>query len=109
MITCAFKILNEQPAMDRRFPASHRFRMVLALIFAGSTLLYNVLCGHIPPLRMRRDGSVERLAPTATVIGMFEDWEGSVAQIQLERGDILAVFSDGITEAAHDEEEFGEA
>jgi hypothetical protein len=43
MITLRINLLNEQLAMDRRFLASHRFRIILASIFAGSTLLYNIL------------------------------------------------------------------
>ncbi len=68
-----------------------------------------VNCGHNAPLWLRQDGSLERLAATATVIGLFEQWECSVEQIRLAQGDLLVIFSDGVTEAAHNEEEFGEA
>ncbi len=78
-----------------------------------------VNCGHNPPIRMHADGSVERLTATATVIGIFERWECSVGEVQLAPGDLLVVFSDGVTEAAMGQasglslatgdEEFGEA
>ena len=61
------------------------------------------------PIWLHHDGTVQRLSATATVVGLFERWEGSVAQITLGPGDLLAVFSDGITEATHDQEEYGEA
>jgi serine phosphatase RsbU (regulator of sigma subunit) len=32
-----------------------------------------------------------------------------VEQIRLAAGDLLVIFSDGVTEAAHNEEEYGEA
>jgi sigma-B regulation protein RsbU (phosphoserine phosphatase) len=66
-------------------------------------------CGHNPALLLRADGSVERLHSTTTVLGLFEQWECVVAEVQLEQGDILAIYTDGITEAANAaEEEFGE-
>ena len=68
-----------------------------------------VNCGHNPPILLRQDGVVERLPPTATVIGLFEKWQSTVSQVQLAPGDLLAIFSDGVTEAIRGDEEFGEA
>ena len=68
-----------------------------------------VNCGHNAPVLLRRDGGVERLTATALVIGLFDPWDCTVGQVQLDSGDLLAIFSDGITEAARGEEEFGEA
>lgn len=76
---------------------------------AGRKLQY-ANCGHNPPLLMRATGEVEQLNATATVLGLFEPWECSVAEVQLFPGDILVIYTDGITEASNrDEEEFGEA
>ena len=76
---------------------------------AGRRLVY-ANCGHNPPVVLREDGSVQRLAPTAPVVGLLEEWECAAGEVQLERGDLLALFSDGITEAFSDAgEEFGEA
>jgi hypothetical protein len=66
-------------------------------------------CGHNPPMLLRCGGAVDRLEATATVIGLFEEWECGVGQVSLEDGDLLAVFSDGVSEAMRKEEEFGEA
>jgi sigma-B regulation protein RsbU (phosphoserine phosphatase) len=66
-------------------------------------------CGHNPPIWLHEGGTVEHLGATATVLGLFEDWECSVGRVQLAPGDFLAVFSDGVTEASANEEEFGEA
>jgi serine phosphatase RsbU (regulator of sigma subunit) len=55
-------------------------------------------------------GAVERLNATATVLGLFSDWECSVAETQLETGDVLSIYTDGITETTgQGGEEFGEA
>jgi serine phosphatase RsbU (regulator of sigma subunit) len=53
---------------------------------------------------------VESLEATATVLGLFQEWECTVAERQLNPGDILLIYTDGISEAApsEDAEEFGE-
>ena len=73
------------------------------------TLRY-VNCGHNAPMLLRTDGSVERLEATATVLGLFEEWSCTVAEVQLAPGDTLVIYTDGISEAAEgdDAEEFGE-
>ena len=68
-----------------------------------------VNCGHNPPVLLKGDGSVRRLAATACVLGMFPDWECGVEEVELGAGDLLALFTDGITEATDEREnEFGE-
>ena len=79
-----------------------------------------VNCGHLPPLVLRGSGSprngkdanlkVERLGPTSTVLGLFEEWECNVAEMSLNPGDTLLLYTDGVTEATDASgEEFGEA
>jgi serine phosphatase RsbU (regulator of sigma subunit)/catechol 2,3-dioxygenase-like lactoylglutathione lyase family enzyme len=75
----------------------------------AARLLRYANCGHLPALVLRRDGCVARLDATATVLGIFEKWECAIGECQLTPGDILALYTDGITEsfdAAGDE--FGE-
>ena len=68
-----------------------------------------VNCGHNPPLLLRGDGGIERLAATATAVGLFGQWECSLAQTHVARGDVLGIFTDGITETTGaNGEEFGE-
>jgi sigma-B regulation protein RsbU (phosphoserine phosphatase) len=75
---------------------------------AGRRLRY-VNCGHNYPLLLRADGSLERLASTATVLGMFLDWDCSVVETTMHPGDILVMYTDGVTEAPNAQgEEFGE-
>jgi len=85
-----------------------------ATLFAGvyddaTRRLTYVNCGHNPPILLRADASVERLEATATVIGLFETWECAAREVQMNPADLLAIFSDGVTEAMLGEEEFGEA
>ena len=68
-----------------------------------------VNCGHNPPLVLRASGEVDRLMPTAMVVGLVEDWTCEVGDTALGPGDLLVVYSDGISEAADAAgEEFGE-
>jgi serine phosphatase RsbU (regulator of sigma subunit) len=66
-------------------------------------------CGHLPALVLKRDGAVERLAATSTVLGLFSEWECSLRECQLSSGDTLALYTDGATEACNEAgEEYGE-
>jgi len=66
-------------------------------------------CGHLPGLLLRSDGTVERLHATATVLGIFKDWDCEIGECQLRPGDILALYTDGITESYNSaDEQFGE-
>ncbi len=66
-------------------------------------------CGHNPPFLVRSNGTAERLAATATVLGLFEKWESRICDVQIGVGDVLVIYTDGITEANNSAgEEFGE-
>jgi len=71
-------------------------------------LLRYANCGHHAPVLLSNNG-VERLDSTCTVLGLFKEWRCSIAERQLLPGDILALYTDGVTEAFnHSGEEFGE-
>ena len=73
-------------------------------------LLRYANCGHLCALLLRSDGQLERLDSTCTVVGLFKDWDCSMAECSLFAGDTLALYTDGITESFNDAgEEFGEA
>jgi phosphoserine phosphatase RsbU/P len=66
-------------------------------------------CGHNPPFLVHSNGTVERLAATATVLGLFEKWEACPCEVEIAAGDVLVIYTDGITEANNSSgEEFGE-
>jgi serine phosphatase RsbU (regulator of sigma subunit) len=66
-------------------------------------------CGHLPAILLRSDGSVEKLHSTCPVLGLFKDWECSISERRLFRGDTLVLYTDGITESFNEaEEDFGE-
>jgi sigma-B regulation protein RsbU (phosphoserine phosphatase) len=77
-----------------------------------STLRYTN-AGHNPPLLVRagRKGEdrVEKLERGGTVLGLFREAEYEDAELELESGDVLVAFTDGLVEARSPlGEEFGE-
>jgi serine phosphatase RsbU (regulator of sigma subunit)/predicted enzyme related to lactoylglutathione lyase len=66
-------------------------------------------CGHLSGLLLRTDGNVEQLESTSTLLGLFKEWDCSMREQELFPGDVLALYTDGVTEASNDRgEEFGE-
>ncbi len=106
--------------LARRLEAANRLLFELteanrfATLFVGeyddaSARLRYVNCGHNPPLLVRGDGRIERLSPTAMVVGLVEEWACEEAEVALGENDLLVVYSDGITEAVdRKEQEFGD-
>jgi len=66
-------------------------------------------CGHLSGLLLRRDGNVEQLESTSTLLGLFKEWDCSMREQELFPGDVLALYTDGVTEACNDQgEELGQ-
>ena len=67
-------------------------------------------CGHLPALLLRSNKDIERLDSTCTVLGLFQEWACEAREVRILPGDILALYTDGVTEALNEQgEEFGEA
>ena len=83
--------------------------MFFAVYDDETRLLRYVNCGHNPPILLRASGRVERLGATATVLGLFEEWDCTVTESQLGKGDVLLIYTDGVSEASpNEEDEYGE-
>ncbi len=55
--------------------------------------------GHEPPVLRRADGRLSRLLPTGPAVGLLPGLTFEVREERLARGDLLFVYSDGVTEA----------
>ncbi|HEY4363442.1 MAG TPA: SpoIIE family protein phosphatase [Bryobacteraceae bacterium] len=65
--------------------------------------------GHNPPVLVRASGEFETLAGGGMILGILPMAKYSESKAQMNIGDTLVLFSDGVTEAANPEgEEFGE-
>jgi serine phosphatase RsbU (regulator of sigma subunit) len=66
-------------------------------------------CGHLHGLLLRSDGTLDRLETTATVLGLFQDWDCAIGERLLGAGDLFALYTDGVTESFNEAgDEFGE-
>jgi sigma-B regulation protein RsbU (phosphoserine phosphatase) len=74
---------------------------------AKRTLRY-VNAGHNSPAVLRRDGSVEWLETSGAPVGMFPDSIYEEKIVELEAGDLVIAYTDGVVEATNqDGEEWG--
>ncbi len=65
--------------------------------------------GHEPPIMIRRNGEMLRLKDGGTVVGITDDFQFEDSSVCFQPGDVLVIFSDGVTEAMSSErEQFGE-
>ena len=72
-------------------------------------MLDYVNAGHNPPFILRADGPSERLAPTGMALGILPEAVFELFAVELEPGDRMLLYTDGITEAANaKDEEYGE-
>lgn len=62
--------------------------------------------GHEPPVVVAPDGSVEMLDAGGLVLGLFPNAAYEEATARLPKGSLLAVFTDGVTEAQSPDGEF---
>ncbi len=93
----------------RNTETSHYATMFFAIYDDGTRRLRYVNCGHNPPILVRANGDIERLTATATVLGLFEEWDCTADECELASGDVLVIYTDGISEAGpNEEDEYGE-
>jgi sigma-B regulation protein RsbU (phosphoserine phosphatase) len=82
--------------------------LFLAHYDAASAMLTYSNAGQLPPLVLRRDGSVTRLDKGGTVVGLMDGMHYEEGRLQMQSGDVLVCYSDGVTEPENDFGEFGE-
>ncbi|NOR22267.1 MAG: SpoIIE family protein phosphatase [Candidatus Aminicenantes bacterium] len=56
--------------------------------------------GHNPPLLFRVDGKIKRLEAGGLVLGFLPDQKYNQQTVKIKQGEVVVLFTDGITEAA---------
>lgn len=89
-------------------PSNRYATAFLAFYDPASGLFEWVNCGHCDGLILRANGEVSHLACTGLALGQFPRQTYDTEKCTLEPGDVLAIYSDGVSEAQDlSEEEFG--
>jgi serine phosphatase RsbU (regulator of sigma subunit) len=89
--------LNAQ--VSRHAPASRFITLFLISCDPCTGRLVYVNAGHLPAILRRASGEVERLTAGDIALGMFEDSEYQAHEAWLNPGDVVVLYSDGVTEA----------
>jgi len=93
----------------QRYAVTRKFlTCFFGLIEPDTGTLRYVSAGHNPALLRRADGRVEQLGATGVPLGMFPNATWKEKETTIGAGDLLCVYTDGVTEALDSrEEEFG--
>lgn len=106
-VTPAEMLTHINEVLVRRTVESRCATAVYGVLTRNGRLTY-ASAGHNPPLLVGRQG-VRRLESGGLMLGAFEQATFEEETVQLDPGDVLVVFSDGVTEALNaDGVEFGE-
>jgi len=102
-------ILKANDYLTTHYPAEQFATLFYAVYDPASGAFDYVSCGH-PAARIRRaDGRIEALKAGGLPVGMFETLRVGPRSAYLGAGDLLLIYSDGVTEAADGSAcEFGE-
>jgi sigma-B regulation protein RsbU (phosphoserine phosphatase) len=92
-----------------RSQASRFVTLFYAELDPASRRLTYVNAGHVPPYRVSRGGAVSRLDGGGPALGLLAEGSYEMGDVCLERGDVVAMVTDGLTEAwSPDDREFGD-
>jgi serine phosphatase RsbU (regulator of sigma subunit) len=89
--------LNVQ--VSRHAPGTRFITLLYAVFDPKSGEFTYVNAGHMPPLVMRSDGSCSRLTEGGIALGMFPLSTYTTGRITIQPDELVAIYSDGITEA----------
>jgi phosphoserine phosphatase RsbU/P len=98
--------LNQQIYLNS--PPEKYATLFLSRYDANSRRLWYCNAGHLPPILLSSNG-IQLLEATGMVIGLFPDVVYQAKSVELAPGTLLAIFTDGVTEALNKaDEEFGD-
>ena len=96
------RVITSNTGIDRFITYFH------AIYHQDERRLDYVNAGHDPPILLRKDGTVEQLELGGLLLGVLDGQTYERGVVELQTGDMLALFTDGITETMSPmDEEFG--
>ena len=104
-------LLNAVTGTDSYMVQNHLEQGYFATLFFGmldpatGSVVY-INCGHNPPVLRRSDGEQIVLRPTGPALGMMPGSQFRLGRVQLGMGDLLYLYTDGVTEAKDEQGEF---
>jgi phosphoserine phosphatase RsbU/P len=89
-------------------PANRFVTLFIAELDAANGTLNYINAGHNPPLIGRMDGKIEQLDSGGFPLGILPMADYEMGQLQLNNGEALVIYSDGVSEANNlQDEEYG--
>ena len=95
--------LNVQ--VSRHTPGSRFITLFYGVYEPASGMLTYVNAGHTQPLLLKTSGATQRLTDGGIALGMFEHSTYTTGCTTIQPGELLAIYSDGITEAENAREQ----
>jgi sigma-B regulation protein RsbU (phosphoserine phosphatase) len=100
-LAALLKIVNQQAYNSS---STDRYATLFYGVFDSSArILRYVNAGHNPPVVIRRDGSMDYLEMGGAPVGLFADSEYGQGSVQIETGDLVIAFTDGLIEATNED------
>lgn len=94
--------------LERQSSTETFVTLFLGYLDTRTGLLTYCNAGHSTGALTRTDRSVVPLPATSSIVGAFADLRFEDAEVQMDTGDLLFLYTDGLTEARRDGEFFGE-
>ena len=95
--------------LSRRFPDNRYVTFFCGVLDPTTNTLTYVNAGHCPPLMIGLTGPCRVLPASGGPLGMFEIGTYEARSVQMEPGDVLVCYSDGVTDSCNPAgEDFGE-
>ncbi len=92
-----------------RCPTDRFITFIFCVLDPSTGELAYANAGHSPPIVVHADGELTLLEGGGPVLGVLPDVFYQQNEAQLQRGDLLVLYSDGVTDATDpDEEQFGD-
>lgn len=106
----AIQVAKLNRSLIKRFPSNRFVTFFVGALSAESGEIRFCNAGHNPPILLHADGTEEQLGATGPILGISAAFAYEERSVRMMRGDVLALYSDGVTEACEPtgDEEFGE-